>query len=128
MCIVNDRYIDAYIQGFPCDAKEKGAIFSVHGYIIGPVLTGFRIPASPSSFTKFASIRSQLRATTKLIVTGIYSVFRDIVELYGISPTGTTKSGVSAIEAMRPSSKPRGGEVGALFSDVSHFGGFWDYR
>lgn len=84
------------------------------GYILDPVLTGFRIPACSKSSMRLTSIKSQPLAATKLIVTGMYSVFSEIVELYGISPTGTTRSGAPAKTAMRPSEKPSGGAEGAL--------------
>jgi hypothetical protein len=84
------------------------------GYILGPVLTGFRMPAISKSSIKLTSMKSQPLAAPKLNVTGIYSVLSEIVELYGISPTGTTRSGVPAKTAIRPSEKPRGGAVGAL--------------
>jgi hypothetical protein len=84
------------------------------GYILGPVLTGLRIPAFSKSSMRLTNIKSQPLAATKLIVTGIYSVLRDIVELYGISPTGTTRSGAPAKTAIRPSENPSGGVVGAL--------------
>jgi hypothetical protein len=60
---------------------------SVQGYNLGPVATGFRIPRSSISLTMLATMRSQPRAATRLIVTGVYSIFPLFVLLYGTSPT-----------------------------------------
>jgi hypothetical protein len=57
------------------------ALHIYDGYIIDPVLTGFTIPAFSRSSMRFTNMKSQPLAAPKLIVTGIYSVLSEIVEL-----------------------------------------------
>lgn len=55
-------------------ACQEPVVTGYYGYIVEPVATGVRIPSASISRTMFASIKSQPRAATKLIVTGMYSV------------------------------------------------------
>jgi hypothetical protein len=73
-----------------------------------PLNAVFTIPLACNASIKLNSIPSHPFAAIRSTVTGRYSTCPVIVELYGASPIGTTKSGTSAITLIRLLLQPNG--------------------